>query len=82
MLCINVFLFILNAMLKLNVSENNLDFRDVSQKISKKCCSDIYEDINLFKRQINKINCIYTKNIWQFLFAILFILWAPKNRLQ
>ena len=36
---------------KLNVSENKLDCRDVSHKISKKYYSDIYE--NLFKCQIN-----------------------------
>ena len=34
-----------NAMHKLNLSETNLDCRDVSLKISKKYCSDIYEDI-------------------------------------
>ena len=37
----------------LNVSETNFNCRDVSHNISKKCCSDIYEEINLFTRQIN-----------------------------
>ena len=37
----------------LNVSETNFDCRDVSHNISKKYCSDIYEEINLFKCQIN-----------------------------
>ena len=32
---------------------------DVSHNVSKKYCSDIYEDVNLFKRQIND-NKLYT----------------------
>ena len=42
-----------NSMHKLNANETNLNRRDVSHKISKKYCSDIYEDLKLFKRQIN-----------------------------
>ena len=42
-----------NSMRKLNVSETNLDCRDVPHNISKKYSSHIYEEINLFKRQIN-----------------------------
>ena len=42
--------FIQNSMHNLNVSETNLDCRDVSHNISKKYCSDIYEEINLFRR--------------------------------
>ena len=37
----------------LNVSETNFDCREVPHNISKKYCSDTYEEINLFKGQIN-----------------------------
>ena len=71
--------FIQHSMHSLNVSENNFDCGNVSHNISKKYRSDIYEDINLFKREINDNELhTYSKNIWQFLFATLFILWPPK----
>ena len=37
----------------LNVNTTNLDCRNASHNISKKYCSDIPEEINLFKRQIS-----------------------------
>ena len=43
-----------NFMHKLNVSETNLDCRDVSHNNFKKYCSNIYEERNLFKRLINE----------------------------
>ena len=43
----------------LNVSEKNFVCRDVSHNISKKYCSGIHEEINLFKRQINA-NILHT----------------------
>ena len=37
----------------MNVKETSLDCQDISYNISKKYHSDIYEDINLFKSQLN-----------------------------
>ena len=46
-----------------NISDTNLDCRDVSHKIFKKYCSDIYEDVIYLNVKYMTISCINTKHI-------------------